>query len=301
MCCLVYGHLERHVLAPLALPGAPNYQADEPSANTLPTPTTTTTTTTTSSSTATTATTTTTTTTTTNDVEPEASSSDDRGKRPYVGLLLRMIDDFFYVTSDEAAACRFVNAMLDGRPDYGCRANPDKVQLSFELRARDTNNDAAARTYAASDKPLAWCGLLFDAATMGNLLYSFHNNIFLLFFVYTKSTHTPTETSPDYARYGRAAVSDSLTVERSSHAGWSIERKAKHALKMRLHCLLFDENLQSAFRTRLNLYGAFALAYIKYVVVVSCVYCEDDGFYAHFFFAFLSNVFVVDSMRMSVR
>jgi hypothetical protein len=55
-----------------------------------------------------------------------------------------------------------------------------------------------------------------------------------------------------------------LTIERSSHAGWSIERKVKHALKMRLHPLLFDEQIQSADRARINLFGAFALAFIKY-------------------------------------
>jgi hypothetical protein len=61
--------------------------------------------------------------------------------------------------------------MLSGQPEYGCRANPDKVQLTFELRHDQ-------RVYEARREPIAWCGLLLHIDTLGAMI--FIGNLMLL-------------------------------------------------------------------------------------------------------------------------
>jgi hypothetical protein len=85
------------------------------------------------------------------------------GSPPYVGVLLRMIDDFLYATSSRTcrqcacvmrsitrslsvslsarAARRFTHAMLNGFDAFGCVANRDKVQLNFELPPASSHVD----------------------------------------------------------------------------------------------------------------------------------------------------------------
>lgn len=150
------------------------------------------------------------------------------GAAPYVGTLLRFIDDFLYITTTRNAATAFTNALLSGFAEYGCTANPQKLQLNFAL----------ASVAHEPRRELPWCGFLLDTATL--------------------------ELRCDYERFFDAHMNETLTVELAQHAGWSLERKVKHVIKMRLHPLLVDEQLVSSTTACLNIFEAAMLAALKF-------------------------------------
>jgi hypothetical protein len=148
---------------------------------------------------------------------------------PYVGVLLRLIDDFLYITTTRPAAIGFTSALMRGFAEYGCTANAQKLQLNF-------GDVPGAPTEPR--RVLPWCGFLLDTATL--------------------------ELRCDYTRFLDAFMNESLTVELAQHAGWSLERKVKHVLKMRLHPLLVDEQLVARETACANVFEAAMLAALKF-------------------------------------
>jgi len=49
-----------------------------------------------------------------------------------IGLLMRMVDDFFYVTTSHEAARYFLETMEKGFPDYGAFINQKKTFANFQ-------------------------------------------------------------------------------------------------------------------------------------------------------------------------
>ena len=116
LCCLLYAHVEQQCLAPLALPklrfpldGVERTTRDNDDNDDVNVSN------------------------NDNDNDNDSNSYDER----YIGLLLRVIDDFLYVTTSAHAAQRFACAMMNGFEEFGCTANRDKVSslssLSFSL------------------------------------------------------------------------------------------------------------------------------------------------------------------------
>jgi hypothetical protein len=50
-------------------------------------------------------------------------------------ILLRIIDDFLFVTADESKAQRFFARMINGHTEYGCQTAPEKTLVNFEIDA----------------------------------------------------------------------------------------------------------------------------------------------------------------------
>lgn len=150
------------------------------------------------------------------------------GGAPYAGTLLRLIDDFLYITTKLDAAVAFARALLSGFAEYGCTANAQKLQLNFTVPGVGSEPRSL----------LPWCGFLLDTETL--------------------------ELRCDYTRFFDAHMNESLTVELAQHAGWSLERKVKHVLKMRLHPLLVDEQLVSSATACRNIFEAAMLAALKF-------------------------------------
>lgn len=76
-------------------------------------------------------------------------------------LLLRLIDDFILITTDESKARRFVGVMHRGLPEYGMTVNPAKSLASFPLTVR---GEEVPRPEDGRRFP--YCGLLIDCETL---------------------------------------------------------------------------------------------------------------------------------------
>lgn len=76
-------------------------------------------------------------------------------------LLLRLIDDFMLLTTDQTKARRFVEVMLRGLPQYGVTVNPAKSLINFPLTVQGS---AVPRTDDRQKFP--YCGLLIDCKTL---------------------------------------------------------------------------------------------------------------------------------------
>jgi telomerase reverse transcriptase len=143
-------------------------------------------------------------------------------------LLLRLIDDFLFITIDRAKASRFVTTMHAGIPSYGVVVNPDKTLVNFDMSTRG--------------KPLAklppgrrfpYCGTLIDTATLAM----------------AKNRETPSA--------GGAVVFDSLTVEYGRFPGQNFARKVVNAFKIQSHLMFFDTSHNSLRTVLGNIYSAF--------------------------------------------
>jgi telomerase reverse transcriptase len=76
-------------------------------------------------------------------------------------LLLRLIDDFILITTDQSKARHFVGAMYRGFPQYGVTVAPAKSLANFPMSVQGT---AVPRPDDGQKFP--YCGLLIDCRTL---------------------------------------------------------------------------------------------------------------------------------------
>ena len=77
------------------------------------------------------------------------------------GLLLRLIDDFMFITTKKADAIRFMQIMHDGLEQYGVEVNPTKSLANFNI---EINKSVVEQTVAGSMFP--YCGTLIHTKTL---------------------------------------------------------------------------------------------------------------------------------------
>lgn len=68
-------------------------------------------------------------------------------------LLLRLIDDFLLISTNRDTACRFVQIMHKGLPEYGLRIKGEKTKVNFDMQV---DGKDVSRLPAATDFP--YCG-----------------------------------------------------------------------------------------------------------------------------------------------
>lgn len=76
-------------------------------------------------------------------------------------LLLRLIDDFILITTDQSHAKRFIQVMHDGLPAYGVRVNPDKTLVNFEAVI---NGKKVERL--VGNRSFPYCGSFIDTKSL---------------------------------------------------------------------------------------------------------------------------------------
>ncbi|SPQ18219.1 08b9ccab-bc2e-4f15-915f-80be2863104d [Thermothielavioides terrestris] len=161
-------------------------------------------------------------------------------------LLLRLIDDFILITTDQNKARRFVDVMLGGLPDYGVTVNPEKSLVNFALTVRGS---AVPRPHDSQKFP--YCGLLIDCKTLA-------------------------VTKQRDGSQGRA-IFDSLTVEYSRRPGRNFKRKVINAFKIQSHLMFFDTAHNSRRTVLGNVYSAFAETAAKMWAYARCMAAGRPG------------------------
>jgi telomerase reverse transcriptase len=154
-------------------------------------------------------------------------------------LLLRLIDDFLLITTNQSHARRFLQVMANGSKMYGVSVNTKKSLANFEILV---NESKIPRLHGSTAFP--YCGMLIDTRTL--------------------------EVSKDRARKD-ALVSNTLTVEHGRRQGQSFCRKVLDSLKIQMHAMVLDTSLNAPALVAASLYQNFtetAMKMHRYLVSV---------------------------------
>jgi telomerase reverse transcriptase len=154
-------------------------------------------------------------------------------------LLLRLIDDFLLITTNQSHARCFLQVMADGSEMYGVLVNTKKSLANFEILV---NESRIPRLHGSTKFP--YCGMLIDTRTL--------------------------EISKDRARKD-ALVSNTLTVEHSHRQGQSFHRKVLDSLKIQMHAMVLDTSLNNPALVAAGLYQNFteiAMKMHRYLVSI---------------------------------
>ncbi|OAA61230.1 telomerase reverse [Niveomyces insectorum RCEF 264] len=157
-------------------------------------------------------------------------------------LLLRLIDDFLLITTNEAKAARFVQVMHRGHPRYGVAVNPNKTLVNFRLTV--DGHDVARLPPGA---PFPYCGTHIHCSTL-NLTRDreIKNNL----------------------------VFDTLTVEHARSPGYHFKRKVFNYFKIQSHHMFFDTSHNSLRTALRNLHSAFTETATKMWAHARCLPSE---------------------------
>lgn len=146
-------------------------------------------------------------------------------------MLLRLIDDFLLVTTDEGLAGRFLETMASGDKRYGISVNAGKSLANFDVSIQ---GQKVPRLHGGSFFP--YCGMAIEMHTLG--------------------------VRKDRGRKD-AYISNTLTVETCSKPGSTLRRKVLASLKLQMHAMLLDPSLNSRNQIVSTLLGNFAESAMK--------------------------------------
>ena len=76
-------------------------------------------------------------------------------------ILLRLIDDFLLITTNQSHARRFLQVMHGGLEEYGVKVNPAKSLVNFEITVNDSRVPQIHR-----DTAFPYCGSMIDTKTL---------------------------------------------------------------------------------------------------------------------------------------
>ncbi|KAJ9602431.1 Telomerase reverse transcriptase [Cladophialophora chaetospira] len=159
---------------------------------------------------------------------------------PQSCLLLRLIDDFLLVTTEDQLARRFLEVMAHGDGRYGIQVNPEKSLVNFDVAI---SGHRVPQMHGETGFP--YCGMRINIQTL--------------------------EFMKDRERKD-GHVSNSLTVETSSRPGKLLRRKALSSLKIQMHAMLLDLSLNGREQVVSTLFGNFSESAMKmhqYLAVVA--------------------------------
>ncbi|KAL8690402.1 MAG: hypothetical protein Q9218_004144 [Villophora microphyllina] len=127
------------------------------------------------------------------------------------GLLLRLIDDFLFITTEKQDAVQFLQIMHSGIEEFGVQVNPAKSLTNFRIQINGT-----ALPSISGSASFPYCGTLVDTRTLEIAKDRDRR----------KATGTTGCLSVNASTDNRTALADSLTVEQSSSTGQTFHRKA---------------------------------------------------------------------------
>lgn len=163
-------------------------------------------------------------------------------------LLLRLIDDFLLITTDQSKAARFVAAMQKGFPEYGVAISPAKTLVNFPLTIANSIPVPALPPGTAPWFP--YCGTQIHTHTLD----------------LTKDRGlAPPSALKDLT------ISNALTVEFTRRPGANFKRKTLNAFKIQSHLMFFDARHNSSQTVMRNLRDALVETATKTWAYARCL------------------------------
>ncbi len=160
--------------------------------------------------------------------------------RPQSCLLLRLIDDFLLITTDDKLARRFLEVMAHGDGRYGIQVNPEKSLVNFDVAIKGHK-----MPQTRDETAFPYCGLRINVKTL--------------------------EFMKDREKKD-GCVSNALTVDTCSRPGMVLRRKCLSSLKIQMHAMLLDLSLNSRAQVVSTLIGNFTESAMKmhqYLAVIA--------------------------------
>ncbi|KAL7267279.1 Telomerase reverse transcriptase [Rhizina undulata] len=149
------------------------------------------------------------------------------------GVLLRLIDDFLFITLSREKATRFVEVMHAGNPEYGAFVSVQKTLVNFNVCV---DGKKVERLFGTKEFP--YCGNLINT---GNL-----------------------NVSKDRQRRVHGNLDDTLTVEYSKAPGLALHQKTLTSFSIQVQAAFFDTNVNSPATVTKNIYYNFVETAMKF-------------------------------------
>ncbi|KAF9361229.1 hypothetical protein BGX34_007274 [Mortierella sp. NVP85] len=137
--------------------------------------------------------------------------------------LLRLADDFLFISRNKSKAIAFLERMSGGLSEYNCTINKEKTIINFPYVLRDGTN-----VTTREDGEFPYCGLLLHTRTL--------------------------EIRTDYSRYHEGEIRNTLTISRARRGGKSIVLKMKSGMQFPCKMMFSDTSFNSWSRVMLNIY-----------------------------------------------
>lgn len=167
-------------------------------------------------------------------------------------LLLRLIDDWIIISRHKAVVEQFASRILSGIPGFNIHVNPNKTQLTFDLKGVPGLGIMKRNEFIEADgsRFVKWCGLLIDTSTL--------------------------EMRADYTRYAGEHMGASLNVPAQRNPGSALSSKLCHYIRPKLIPVLLDEEINSPLTIRINVYQTFLLGAMKLHCFMHRLPCPPD-------------------------
>ncbi|KAL2072875.1 hypothetical protein VTL71DRAFT_12218 [Oculimacula yallundae] len=172
-------------------------------------------------------------------------TGNNNNNKPGESLLLRLIDDFLLITTNQGHAKRFLEVMHEGVPEYGVTVNPEKTLVNFEVVVKDR------KVKRLVEAGFPYCGSFVDVKTL--------------------------DVRRDRERRRDMAVQDSLTVEYSRVPGKAFGRKVLNTFKIQAHAMFLDTAFNSLATVKENLSSAFVETATKMWMYGRCLRSSSSG------------------------
>jgi len=174
-------------------------------------------------------------------------------------LLVRIIDDFLLITTDQALQKTFLQTMYKGKPSIGLSINKDKIVSNANVTVEDDDGACYAirDTMADTNGFFPWCGMLLDTRNC--------------------------EVMIDYSRITGGKATDSLTVLRSASAGEHFRKLMKVFVRPRCLPILFDPFFATPVTAETNFFDLCLLCAVKTIDILitsdmATTAAENSGF-----------------------
>ncbi|TRY62433.1 hypothetical protein DNTS_013975 [Danionella cerebrum] len=150
------------------------------------------------------------------------------------GCLMRLVDDFLFITSHLSKAKEFLGSLLTGMPSYGCKINPQKVAVNFPVCEQWVDSGVSV---LPSSCMFSWCGLMINTLSL--------------------------DVSKDYSRYNGLSLRYSLTLF-STISPNAIKKKLLWVLCGKSTNVFLDLQLNSVEAVHRNLYKLILLQAFRF-------------------------------------
>lgn len=146
-------------------------------------------------------------------------------------LLMRLVDDYLFVTTDLSRARLFLDIMNQGHPEYGCFIGKEKTLTNIDYDVQIMNR------IDPSLKSFPWCGYLINMADLS--------------------------VTVDYSRYETWGIRNTLTIEHGKKAGSTFLNKMLVLARAKCHVIYSDTDLNTEPVVYLNIYQNMLLTALK--------------------------------------
>ncbi|KAK3592766.1 hypothetical protein CHS0354_003201 [Potamilus streckersoni] len=151
-------------------------------------------------------------------------------------LIMRVVDDYLFVTPTEENAKCFLDKMLEGIPEYNCFTNISKVLVNFHHTHERLGTIAMIDSEDSEWFP--WCGMMFSMKTL--------------------------DVRGDYSRYAGVSIGDTMTFDLSNKPGKALRDKLLFSVRQKCHHIFMDISINSPENIVRNCYYLFMLSAFRF-------------------------------------